>query len=203
MEISDPTEPPADGLASLLQRAQALEPDAYDQLIELFGRRVYGFLLRMTGRREDAEDLLQEVFLRLVRTLPSYSHAGNFEGWLFRIAANLGRDRIRRIRRSPIVGFLSAASDKEAGGERDADWDRVDEEAASPDDGLLRMEQFDRMQGALARLPGPEREVVLLRYYSSLSFAEIAETMGTPLGTAHARSHRGLAKLRQMMEESP
>jgi RNA polymerase sigma-70 factor (ECF subfamily) len=200
-ETLDVSDPAGDDLPWLLERAQALDPDAFDRLVDLYGRRVHAFLLRMTGRREDAEDLLQEVFLRLVRMLPSYSHQGNFEGWLFRIAANLGRDRIRRIRRSPIVASLSSGSENPPASDGERGWDGADEAAEPPDSGLLRNEQIDRMQRALTQLPDAEREVVLLRYYSSMSFAEIAEAMDTPLGTALARSHRGLTKLRRLMEE--
>jgi RNA polymerase sigma-70 factor (ECF subfamily) len=198
-ETFDVSDSSRDDLASLVARAQALESEAFDRLVDLYGRRVYGFLLRTTGRREDAEDLLQEVFLRLVRMLPSYSHGGNFEGWLFRIAANLGRDRIRRLRRSPIVASLAQEGDEQGGGGAGA-WDRPDESAPAPDGAMVREEQIDRVQAALSRLPDAEREVVLLRFYSNMSFAEIAEAMGTPLGTALARSHRGLGKLRQIMD---
>jgi RNA polymerase sigma-70 factor (ECF subfamily) len=199
-EIAEVSDPSVGDLTQLVERAQALDPAAYDRLVELYGRRVHGFLLRMTGRPEDAEDLLQEVFLRLVRMLPNYSHEGNFEGWLFRIAANLGRDHIRRLRRSPIVATFSQAVEGQEHDDGDRRWEEADE-STPPDGGMLLGEQLDRMQWALGELSAPEREVVLLRYFSSMSFAQIAEAMGTPLGTALARSHRGLTKLRQLMED--
>ena len=101
----------AEALASVIERARRLDPEAYDELVDAYGQRLFGFLYRLTGNREDAEDLLQEVYLRVVRTLPDYTHEGRFEGWLFRIAANLGRDRIRRARRSPSILPMSAAPD--------------------------------------------------------------------------------------------
>ncbi|MCH7813026.1 MAG: sigma-70 family RNA polymerase sigma factor, partial [Planctomycetes bacterium] len=102
-----------DGLADLIDRAQRRDPQAFDDLVERYGRRLFGYLYRLTGSRDDADDLLQEVFVRLVRTIGSYQHDGRFEGWLFRIATNLARDRIRRIRRAPAV--MSLDTDQGAG----------------------------------------------------------------------------------------
>jgi len=189
-----------DQLASVIERAQRLDPDAYDVLVDAYGQRLFGFLYRLTGCREDSEDLLQEVFLRMVRTLGNYTHRGRFEAWLFRIAANLGRDRIRRVRRTPTIISLSPAPGDGGEPASGSAWDRCDAGEASPDSSVIRREQVDRMRTALEQLSPPEREVVMLRHYSAMSFAEIAEAMGTPLGTALARAHRGLAKLRRIME---
>ena len=185
-------------LGGLIERAQRLDPDAYDALVEAFGPRLFGFLYRLTGSRDEADDLLQDVFLRVVRMLPSYTHSGRFEAWIFRIAANLGRDRIRRVRRTPTIVSLTQATDDGEDAER-AGGD-TDGAGGAPDAPLIRREQLDRMQIALGQLPAPEREVIMLRHYSELGFAEIADLMGTPLGTALARAHRGLARLRQLME---
>ncbi len=190
-------------LATVIERAQRLEPDAYDTLVDAYGQRLFGFLYRLTGSREDAEDLLQEVFLRVIRTLPGYRHEGKFEGWLFRIAANLGRDRIRRARRTPTIISMSGGREEQNDSEAPTDWDCSDQGEASPEKPVMRREQVDHMRAALEQLPVAEREVIMLRHYSAMSFAEIAALMGTPLGTALARAHRGLAKLRRLMENAP
>ena len=185
-----------DQLASVIERAQQLEPEAYDALVDAYGQRLFGFLFRMTRSREDAEDLLQDVFLRVVRMLPGYAHAGRFESWLFRIAANLARDRIRRVRRSPKIVSLSPGTDDSG----ESGWECADPSSIEVDQSLVLREQTDRLNAALVDIPAAEREVIMLRHYSGLSFAEIAEVMETPLGTALARAHRGLAKLRRIME---
>lgn len=187
-------------LEAVIERAQRLDPDAFDTLVDAYGQRLFGFLYRFTQAREEAEDLLQEVFLRVVRTLPDYTHEGRFEGWLFRIAANLARDRIRRVRRRPTIVSMSSGDDESNDPEHGPDWDHADERESSPEQPAIHREEVDRMHTALAQLPDAEREVIMLRHYSVLSFAEIAELMGTPLGTALARAHRGLAKLRKIME---
>ncbi len=191
-----------DRLADLIHGAQRGEAASFEGLIDAFASRVFGFFFRATFSREEAEDLMQEVFLRVVRTIASYQHDDRFESWLFRIAANLARDRLRRRRRSP----RSAVS-----GGRDGEYDKgtlptdaldgLAGEAESVDARLIHREELDALGAALARLPEPEREVIVLRHFSQMSFKEIADATGTPLGTALARAHRGLAKLRQWCKE--
>ncbi len=183
-------------LDDLIARAQRRDSAAFDALVEIYSPRLYGYFYRLTGGREDAEDLLQEAFVRVVRMIARYEHDGRFDAWLFRIATNLVRDRVRRYRRSPGIETMTAAGGNEAGGLDDL----PDHDTGLPEDVLDRAEQVDRLQRALARLSAAEREVILLRHFSQMSFKEVAEAMGTPLGTALARAHRGLARLRQLME---
>ncbi len=183
-------------LRDLIARAQAKDADAFDALVDHFGPRLFGYLARLTGSRDQAEDLVQEVFLRVVRKIEGYRHEDLFEAWLFRIATNLVRDRIRRQKRTPSI----ASIDGESEGVIDAVSFAGRSDNGSPDRAVELREEADRMQAALEQLPDAEREVVMMRHYSQLSFATIAEIMKTPLGTALARSHRGLAKLRALME---
>lgn len=186
-----------DELTTLVERARQGDPSAYDALVDLYANRLFGFLFRMTGSRADAEDLLQDLFVRVVRMLPRYEHRGNLESWLFRIAANLGRDHIRRARRRPPMMSLLSDSDTEAAGTGPSETARG---LDTPSGGLEHQEEADALQRGLAALPEPEREVIMLRHFSDMTFAQIAEIMGTPLGTALARAHRGLARLRKLME---
>lgn len=183
-------------LAEVIRRAQQGDAAAFDRLVDAFGHRISGYLLRLTGSREDAEDLVQEVFVRLVRTIGSYRHDNRFEAWIFRIAANLARDRVRRSQRGPKVvpgnGGRLVVTGEEA-------QEALDRTAEAVDAQLVRGEQIDALNSALERLPVAEREVIMLRHFSQMSFREIAEITGAPLGTALARSHRGLARLREMM----
>lgn len=185
-------------LTELIGRARERDPEAYDCIIDAYGPRLYGYLYRLSGSREDAEDLLQEVFLRVVRTIGDYSHDGRFEAWLFRIATNLVRDRARRAQRGPRIARVDPAEAEL--GDGGGNWSgsgRGDE--PGPDAPLILAEDVDALQRALAKLSEPEREVVMLRHFADLTFAEIAEAMGTPLGTTLARGHRALAKMRSWM----
>jgi len=185
-------------LAGAIRAAQRGEPKGFDALVSAYASRVFGFAYRLMGSREDAEDVMQEVFLRVVRTIRTYEHDGRFDAWIFRIAANLVRDRARRVRRSPRLA--GAATDSEGNG-RTADGSLPIGPGESPpvESRLVLREEVDALNAALARLPAPEREAVMLRHFSQMSFKEIAAVMETPLGTALARVHRGLMRLREMM----
>jgi len=187
-----------DELVDVLARAQRGEPEAFEWLVDAYSARLYGFLYRLTGHRSDAEELVQEVFVRVVRHIEGYNHDGRFEAWIFRIATNLARDRIRWLARRPEIGPLPDAG--EDTGDGIADDRRKCAGSPSPDAGLELADDVERLQWALDQLPTAEREVIMLRHYSQLSFAEIARSMDTPLGTALARAHRGLAKLRRIMD---
>jgi RNA polymerase sigma factor (sigma-70 family) len=183
-------------LATVVASARQRDEAALERLVDAYSSRLYGFLYRLTSSRDEAEDLVQEVFVRVIRTIDQYHEDGRFEAWLFRIAVNLARDRVRRLKRQPDISSLD-----QAGSSEPPIRDRLGIAGSSPaEDREEQAEQVVMLQQALDRLPEPEREVIVLRHYSKLSFADIAELMGTPLGTALARAHRGLRKLRADLE---
>jgi RNA polymerase sigma-70 factor (ECF subfamily) len=138
--------------------------------------------------------MLGELTLRLVRTLKDYDDRGRFEPWLFRIAANMVRDRIRRRRANPAPASLSAQSDS---GESMAA--RVAGRLQPPNAEMLAAEASARLSGALEKLDVLTREMILLRHFGEMSFKELSELFGCPLGTVLARVHRGLKTLRRML----
>ena len=182
-------------LRAVIASAQAGDPEAYRVLLDTYGRRLYGYFLRATGSHHDAEDLLGEVMLRLVARLGKYDDRGRFEPWLFRIAANMVRDRIRRMRSNPPAVSLSAEGDS---GAKRADQLLADTDAVET--GLLAEEASADLQAALAKLDATTRDMILLRHFGQMSFKEIAEVFECPLGTALARVHRGLRALRRIMD---
>ncbi len=184
-------------IAALIAGAQRGNPDCFDGLIDAYADRLYGYFYRSTGSRTVAEDLLQDLFLRLIQAIKRYDHREQFEAFLFRIAGNLNRDRIRRERRSKQTSCVVENGERFAGARMPTSV--ADSHITRPDTTLERSERINEMQAAMARLPSAEREVIVLRHFSELSFKEIASIMGTPLGTALARAHRGLAKLKAML----
>lgn len=179
------------GLDDLLRRARGRDPDALSRLVAVYSERVFGLLYRLTGSRDVAEDLLQETFLRVVRSIEDYEHTGRFESWLFRIAANLARDRARRHGRPPVASIDDV----------DVDAGRLVPAGDNPAERVADGDERRRLEAALARLPDLDREVIALRHYSELPFREIAELLGVPLGTALARAHRALVHLRRELGE--
>lgn len=183
----------AQQLRDIIARAQRNQAEGYEQLLAAYGPRLYRYFHRATGSHHDSEDLLSELMLRLVRTIKGYDDRGRFEPWLFRIASNMVRDRIRRRMASPIVPVASASGE---GG-------LAEEEFAAPptavDAGLLATETSLALREALERLEPTTRDMILLRHFADMSFKEIAELYRCPLGTALARVHRGLKALRKLI----
>lgn len=177
--------------------AQAGEAGGMESLIEAYGPRLYGYFLRATGSHHDAEDLLGELWLRIVKTIKSYDDRGKFEPWLFRIAANMVRDRIRRIKVNPGPASLSGGGDE--GDASGSLADRLEGDAERADERLMATEAGQQLAAALGKLDPPTRQVILLRHFGELSFKEIADICGCPVGTALARMHRGLKTLRRVM----
>lgn len=184
-------------LTRVIGRVQDGESAALDELVDAYFPRVYGFVAKMVGPGPDAEELTQEVFLRVVRTMDSYHHDGKFTAWVFRIAANLVRDRVRRRKRE---NDLFAADPGRADDDYEDPISRTADDGPAPSQPLETGEDLARMRWALDQLGPVEREAIMLRHYSDLPFKEIAEVMSCPLGTVLARVHRGLKHLRNLME---
>ena len=182
-------------LRAIIAAASGGGDEAYRQLLNAYGPRLYGYFYRATRSHHDAEDLLGEVMLRLVRRLGDYDDRGRFEPWLFCVAANLVRDRIRRSKSSPRPMSLEAESDT---GTTLAE--SLKGPAAPVDGDVLAGETSAELAAALAKLDERTRQMVLLRHFGELSFKEIAEVFECPMGTVLAKVHRALKSLRDTME---
>jgi RNA polymerase sigma-70 factor (ECF subfamily) len=168
----------------LMARGAQGDEDAFRILVQRWERPVMAFLERMLGSREEAEDLGQETFLRVCRHAPRYRPSGQFRSWLFRIAGNLARSRLRRRRILEWVRFETARHDIAAAEE-------------PPDRQLEREESRRAVRAALAKLPARQRQAVLLRRYDGLSHREIAQALGTTVPAVESLLHRALATLRR------
>lgn len=181
----------------LVRLALGGDEAALDAIIGRYSPRVFSLLYRLTGSRDVAEDLMQETFLRMVRVFEDYAHAGKFEAWLFRIAANLARDHARRRkRRGTPVSLDSGSRDEER-----PQADVLDRRAQDPHGALGDLETHEDLMREFAKLSAMDREILALRHFGDRSFREIAELLGIPLGTALARAHRALERLRTAMTE--
>jgi RNA polymerase sigma-70 factor (ECF subfamily) len=182
-------------LKETIRKAQDGQAEAFSALLDAYGRRLYGYFYRATGNHHDAEDMLSEVSLRLVRQLKMYDHRGRFEPWLFRIAANMVRDRIRRLK----VGRGRAASLSVEDDSGRSLADNIPAKTPGVDEKLLSAEMGVELQAALSKLDETTRQMILLRHFGEMSFKDIAGQFGCPLGTALAKVHRGLKALRKIM----
>ena len=159
------------------------EVPTWDEIVERHSDRVLRLALRLTGNRHDAEDLTQDVFVRVFRSLDSY-RPGTFEGWLHRITTNLFLDQARRKQRVRFDGL----SDERA--------DRLVSSEVAPEGALMDQTFDDDVERALATLPPDFRAAVVLCDVEGLSYEEVAEIMDAKLGTVRSRIHRGRAMLR-------
>ncbi len=154
-------------------------------LRELFGRYedgLYRYLWQMLRHQQDSEDALQETFRKALKALPKYEDRGQFKSWLFRIGHNVSLDLIRRRKR--VVGMSGEQEEFLSG------------EESGPAEMLEAKERIERLREAVKELPDAEREVVSLRLRADLSFAEISEVLGAPLGTVLARMHKAKQRLK-------
>ena len=158
-------------------------PPSWDEVVREHSARVYRLAYRLTGNRHDAEDLTQEVFVRVFRSLSSYT-PGTFEGWLHRITTNLFLDQVRRKQRIRFDSLPDDAGDKLAGSDH------------GPERAWEHNNLDHDVQAALATLPPEFRAAVVLCDIEGLSYEEIAATLDVKLGTVRSRIHRGRSQLR-------
>ena len=162
-------------------------PPSWDEIVRTHSSRVYRLAYRLTGNQHDAEDLTQEVFVRVFRSLNTYT-PGTFEGWLHRITTNLFLDMVRRRARIRFEGIAEDAHERLPGRE------------PSPQQLLDDRSLDGDVQSALEGLPADFRAAVVLCDIEGLSYEEIAATLGIKLGTVRSRIHRGRAQLRDALD---
>ena len=155
---------------------------SFSQLIDIYAKRCFGYFYRLSGSRATSEDLLSELFVKLVEKIGTYK-GGSFNGWLFTMASNLFHDHLRFRQRQ--ARLLSEQGRRV-----------MTLPAHSEDDDLA---EIDELQAALGKMDEDVRELIMMRYYSQLSFDEISQSRGEPLGTTLSKLHRGMKRLREIM----
>jgi RNA polymerase sigma-70 factor (ECF subfamily) len=186
-------------LNELIRQAQRGQAEAVETLFERFQAKLYGYFLNATRDVHGAEDLLGEMALRLVKQLGRYDDRGQFEHWLFRIAANLVRDRRRkRMRWQELVRPAGEDTDGRA-----LDQQYADTNALPIGHELDAAEDAAQLARAMEQLDDDTREMIQCRYFHAMTFRQMAKQFGCPVGTALAKVHRGLKALRQLLEATP
>lgn len=191
LRVSSPAERILDPDYQLVEQCMAGNEAAWEELVRLHTRRVYSVCYRFTGTSEEAQDLTQEVFLRVFRTLKSFrAGEGSFSVWLNRLTRNLLIDHYRRSRQNRKTESLE---------------DQLPhiEESTTMDartDGLLAgREASELLQGALQKLSPELRETVILRDVEELEYRDIAQVLNVPEGTVKSRLNRGRAELARIL----
>lgn len=174
----------------LVARHRCGDAQAFDQVYSRFVEMVYSLACRLSGSRDEASDLTQEVFLRVYRHLGSFGGRSSLKTWVFRIAINHCRDRLSRWRplTQPIGDDL---------GEGEVAYP---DPARGPEELAVAADEGRRVTAALARLPQAFKEAVALRDIEGLSYEEIADVLGVRIGTVRSRIARGRDQLRALLE---
>lgn len=172
-----------ENLSKIVAGCKKGDAESFSKLIDIYSSRCYGYFYRLTGRRDISDDLLSELFVKLVRKIRSFK-GGGFTGWLFKVASNIFYDHLRdKLKQRKLLENYKAELETKTADETDSDSQSTDE-----------------LQLNLARLDEDTRELIVLRFYSQLSFKELAKMRAEPIGTTLSKVHRGLKKLREMME---
>jgi RNA polymerase sigma-70 factor (ECF subfamily) len=176
----------------LVAAFQSGDLSAFDALQLRWDRKIQGAIYRILGSEDEARDLCQETFLKAYRALRRFKGEARFSSWLYQIALNLCRDRMRRRKGRTLVSLEEMAPDAQPA---PRSWQPSALELAEGRD-LARRVAF-----AVASLPEEQREVIVLKEYQGLTFLEIAEVLGMPPSTVKTRLYRGLSQLRERLEE--
>jgi len=197
--VAGPADDPREAEAAFVARLKARDEQAFNELMTLYQRRVFALVFRMLGRRAEAEEVTQEAFLQVFRAIDKFRGESKLSTWLFRVAVNLCKNRMKYNQRRASAGqqdLDSLADHSDLGAAEGVSVGRVhrpDETAQGN-----QLEQIVKL--AFTQLEPEFRQLVILRDVEDLSYEEIADVTGLPRGTVKSRIHRGRAQLRARVE---
>lgn len=173
----------------LIEACKRGEPAAFRQIYEMYKDKLHSLAFYMTGDREAARDITQQVFLKLFSSIVTFQHRASFSSWLFRLAVNVCRDYQRSLSRMKV--FFADAQYMQP------------TEARGPtiEESLCKEEALQMLQRVLLQLSPKLRTVIILKYIEDLSYSQIAELLGCSIGTVSSRINRGHKILAQEMKE--
>ncbi len=174
----------------LIERHRVGDLTAFDEIFNRYEHMVFNLALRMSGDREEAADLSQEIFLRVYRHMGRFRGRSSLKTWIYRVALNCCRSRLSR-RRLPVLSVPDAAGDV---------LERIRDRRAGPERLAIGKDRARQLFDALLKLPRVYREAVVLRDVEELAYDEIAAVLGVRLGTVRSRIARGRDRLRRMLE---
>ncbi len=178
---------------ALVDRARAGDQDAYGALVERHSRALFRLAYRITGQEQDAEDVVQDAFLRAYRQLGRFEARSSFGTWLYRIAVNCAHDLLRA---RPRLASITAARDDEG-----AEQEVADVSAGADPERLLASREIDqRVRAGLDTLSDLERSAFILRHFEGLSIAEIGDSLGLGPSAAKHSIFRAVQKMRRNVE---
>ena len=169
----------------------------FEKLVLENQNQVYNLALRMVGNEQDAWDISQDAFIKAFRSLDSFRGDSKFSVWLYRLTSNICLDFLRAKKRNNVVSLTGFSPEEDEGTELE-----IPDERFSPDNLMDKRELHDALDSALRQLPEDQREILLLREISGLSYEEIAGSLGLEPGTVKSRIFRARKKLCKLLLQS-
>ena len=183
---------------ALVRRCIAGDSAAWEEIVQLYHHRIYNICYRFTGRGEDADDLTQEVFIKIYKTLKTYDvKRGALSTWVTTMTRNLLVDHFRKSKQERITDSLDASTGPEEDGP--SLHERLADAGPGPQTGVEQAEKQKLIQGALQKLSPELREAVILRDLQDMDYREIAEILRVPEGTVKSRINRGRTELGRLL----
>ncbi|HLW86369.1 MAG TPA: sigma-70 family RNA polymerase sigma factor [Candidatus Sulfotelmatobacter sp.] len=187
-------------VAMLVRRCIAGDGVAWEEIVRTYNRRIYNICYRFAGSGDDAEDLTQEVFIKMYRTLSSYDHTkGAFATWVTTITRNLLVDHFRKGKQQRLTDSIDATSEHEDALPLS---EQIQDQSAPPDAHVRSREVSETVHAALSRLSPELREAVILRDLQDMDYREIATVLKVPEGTVKSRINRGRAELARLLQRT-
>ncbi len=180
---------------ALVQKAVQGDREAFNKIVQRYRGQIYGFIFRMVKNREEAEDLVQETFIKAYRALGSFNTEYAFSTWLYKIATNNCIDHFRK-RRLKTYSLDKPIQSKDGELARD-----FPDTAQGPETGLISREKTLQIQKAINSLPEKYKQAILLRHARDKSYEEIAKELDLPLGTVKVRIFRAREMLKKKLKE--
>jgi len=183
----------------LIKKAVSGDADAYGQLIAPYEKPIYNFCLRMLSNAQDAQDLSQEVFIKVYKNISKYKSrdGASFKNWLYRLANNACIDEIRK-RKSRVH---PESLDKPMELDENEMERQIDSGLATPEETAIKNERRAAVGNAIRKLPAEFRRMIVLRDLRGLSYEEIADITGVKLGTVKSKINRARGKLRELIKD--
>ena len=183
--------PPQVSDESLLAAYRDGDRQSFATLLNRYQRELYHFLVRFLGNRAAAEDVFQETFLQVHQSADAFDLQRRFKPWLFTIAANKARDLIRSQARRPANPLQASISNGDDDGGEFIDLMQATVEL--PEEPMARQEMQQKVQHVVAGMPEHLREILILSYFNTFPYRQIADILGIPLGTVKSRLHAAVA----------
>lgn len=190
-DLSDPAEILDNDLVKIVRER---DPQRYGEIIERYQGKLFAYLYRLVGEKEEAQDILQDVFIKAYRNLYSYDTERKFSSWIYRIAHNEAVNHIKRKSLKRFISLENVTSTK----------DKMDSSSAEDDaqTSWIKKEMGQEVNQAVNRLPIKYKQVLVLRYFSDKSYEEISEILGKPVNTVGTLIKRAKNKLSEELKDS-